>query len=328
MSLIRVENLKKEFRVHKSSGGMMNSVKGLFFSRGEVVNAVDDISFEIEKGEFVGYLGPNGAGKSTSIKMLTGILVPTSGDIVVGGITPYRDRKLNSKNIGVVFGQRTQLWWDLPPLDSYKLLGKIYRRPSKEIELKIDFLSELLELQEFIKSPVRKLSLGQKMRCELAAALLHSPEILYLDEPTIGLDVVAKDSIRAFLTRLNETEKTTIILTTHDLDDVEKLCKRVIVIDSGKIIHDSSIERLRKHFGNHRVLEVEYDEYCEFPLPENVTAVKSLGNRFFYQFNSDKIKAPELIKRILEHNSISDLSLVDVDIEEVIRKIYNVRANI
>ncbi|OUR93508.1 sugar ABC transporter ATP-binding protein [Halobacteriovorax marinus] len=320
--MIKVSGLEKEFKIMTHKSGMVGATKNLFSRKHTTVKAVADVNFEIQRGECVGYLGPNGAGKSTTIKMLTGILVPTRGSISVNGITPFENRKENAKQIGVVFGQRTQLWWDLPPIESFDLLGKIYKVPSSKLKKNIDNFIDILDLEKFLHTPVRKLSLGQKMRCELAAALLHDPEILYLDEPTIGLDVMAKDSIRQFLKKINEEDKVTILLTTHDLDDVESLCKRVMVIDNGKLIHDDSIASLKGRFGNYKNLELDLENDEEVHLPVGCELVRRDGKKIMVEFNTDIIKAPELITNLAGKHSLIDLSVHERPIEEVIKRIY------
>ncbi|MBM3212919.1 ATP-binding cassette domain-containing protein, partial [Candidatus Poribacteria bacterium] len=238
MAIITVKDIRKDFKVYQHREGFLGAMRNLASSKYSVVKAVDSISFSVDEGQIVGYVGPNGAGKSTTIKMLTGILVPTSGDIKVAGLVPFKNRKENAQQIGVVFGQRTQLWWDLPVIESFQLLRRIYRVSQDKFKKNMDLFHDLLTLGEFINTPVRKLSLGQRMRCDLAAALLHEPPIIYLDEPTIGLDIVAKQRVREFLININQERKTTIILTTHDLSDVEKLCSQMMIIDHGKIIYN------------------------------------------------------------------------------------------
>jgi ABC-2 type transport system ATP-binding protein len=320
--MIKVTNLEKEFKVFTHKKGLVGATQNLFSRKHKLLKAVSDINFEIKQGECVGYLGPNGAGKSTTIKMLSGILVPSSGSVEVNGIVPYENRQENAKQIGAVFGQRTQLWWDLPAIESFDLLGKIYRVPDKRLKENIEYFTEILNLGEFLNTPVRKLSLGQKMRCELTAALLHDPKILYLDEPTIGLDVVAKDRIREFLKEINSKNNVTILLTTHDLDDVESLCQRVMVIDHGKLIHDDSIESLRGRFGNFKLLEVDFKDEVSLELPNGCNEIKSKGKRSVIEFNTDLIKAPELISTLSQNYPLLDLSVHERPIEEVIKRIY------
>ncbi|MBF0315856.1 MAG: ATP-binding cassette domain-containing protein [Oligoflexia bacterium] len=321
--MIHAENLSRIFVHHHTSPGLLGSIQGLFSRTSEEFHAVDKISFHIGEGEFVGYLGPNGAGKSTTIKMLTGILVPSAGEVTVNGISPSRDRIRHSQQIGVVFGQRTQLWWDLPPRDAFDLLGKVYRVDRHELKQKIDFFVEMLQLSSFLCLPVRKLSLGQRMRCELTAALLHQPRVLFLDEPTIGLDITAKEVIRSFLKYLNREKRTTILLTTHDLGDVEELCKRVIVIDRGQIIHDSDLFTLRRHFGHRRLAMFDLEQESPIYLPAYAVEVKREGKRLWIEFDGDQLRMPDLISEISRQASISDLSIQEIEIGRVIKQIYS-----
>src|SRR4051795_4896531 len=252
MALIDVEDLRKTFRVAVRHGGRLGAFKTLLRREYRSIPAVDGVSFQLEAGEMVGYIGPNGAGKSTTIKMLTGILVPTSGHIVVDGRVPHQQRVEHVRRIGVVFGQRTQLWWDLPTIDSFELLRHIYRIPEARWRANLREFVELLDLGPFLETPVRQLSLGQRMRADLVAALLHEPAILFLDEPTIGLDVVAKERIRQFLADINRARGVTVLLTTHDLEDITRLCQRVVLIDHGHVIYDGGLEDLRTRFGRQR----------------------------------------------------------------------------
>lgn len=249
MNAIEVHNLRKAFQVQQNRTGLKGSFQDLFKRSYKEVVAVNDIDFTIPKGEICGYIGENGAGKSTTIKMLTGILVPTSGEILVNGMVPYKDREKFVRNIGVVFGQRSQLWWDLGVIESFNLLRKVYRVPADEFKKRLDELVQRLDLADILNRPVRKLSLGQRMRCELAASLLHNPSIVFLDEPTIGLDIVVKSEIRDFLKELNQKYETTILLTTHDLQDIEALCSRVIMLDDGQIIYDGGLQQLKEKWG-------------------------------------------------------------------------------
>ena len=252
--MIYVENLRKEFKKTVKEPGIKGSIKSFFKPQKEIVAAVKDISFNVEKGEILGFIGPNGAGKSTVIKMLTGILTPTSGSCTINGQNPQKDRKRYVKEIGVVFGQRTQLWWDLPLTETYSVLKEIYEVEDSKFKKRMAFLNEVLELDDFINSPVRTLSLGQRMRADIAASLLHSPKVLFLDEPTIGLDVVVKDNIRNAIAKINEEENTTVILTTHDLADIELLAKRIVMIDKGSKVFDGKITDLKEKYGQMREL--------------------------------------------------------------------------
>ncbi|MCA9998151.1 MAG: ATP-binding cassette domain-containing protein, partial [Anaerolineales bacterium] len=250
--MITVQNLQKHFKLNKQYRGAWGSVRTLFSREYEVVKAVDDISFTVARGELVGYLGPNGAGKSTTIKMLTGLLVPSGGMLEVNGRLPWRDRQAYVARIGAVFGQRTTLWWDLPVIESLELLQHIYRVPNGRFRQNLADFETMLELKPFLNTPVRSLSLGQRMRADLCAALLHDPDLLFLDEPTIGLDVVAKERIRQFIRHVNRERGTTVLLTTHDLSDVQKLCDRILIIDRGKLLYDGSLDALQTRFGGQR----------------------------------------------------------------------------
>lgn len=260
MPAIEVEHLMKDFMIAKRETGFLGAVKSLVKREHIKKEAVQNISFSINEGEMVGYIGPNGAGKSTTIKMLTGILVPTSGCVKVNGIIPYENRQENAKNIGVVFGQRTQLWWDLPTIESFELLKEIYRVSDKRYKKNMDTFTEILGLDEFLNTPVRQLSLGQRMRADIAASLPHDPPILFLDEPTIGLDVVAKEKMRTFIKEINLERNITVILTTHDMEDIEKLCERMILIDHGQKVYDGEIAVVKERFGKTRTLIVDLEE--------------------------------------------------------------------
>jgi ABC-2 type transport system ATP-binding protein len=322
MPIITVEHLSKNFKVYKRRTGFWGSLSSTISRKHDIIKAVDNVNFTLERGELVGYIGANGAGKSTTIKMLTGILVPTSGHIDVMGLTPYHRRKENARRIGVVFGQRTQLWWDLPVIDSFELLKHIYEIPENLYKQNLEFFSELLQLQSFLSTPVRKLSLGQRMRCDLTAALLHNPEILYLDEPTIGLDVVAKEQVRQFLRQVNAERQVTVILTTHDLNDVEKVCQRLIIIDSGKIIYDGGIDALKKDYGKTRMLIVDLAQtYPDIQL-EGVNLTRRDGNRIWLAFDRDTVSASEVITQLTERYEIQDLTISEPEIEEIVRRIY------
>ena len=322
MPIITVEHLSKNFKVHKRRTGFWGNLSSMMSREYNVIKAVDDVNFSLERGELVGYIGANGAGKSTTIKMLTGILVPTSGHIDVMGLTPYRQRKENTRRIGVVFGQRTQLWWDLPVIDSFELLKHIYEIPQHLYKQNLEFFSELLQLQPFLSTPVRRLSLGQRMRCDLTAALLHNPEILYMDEPTIGLDVVAKEQVRQFLREVNAERQVTVILTTHDLNDVEQVCQRLIIIDSGKIIYDGGIDALKERYGKTRMLIVDLAQgYSDIQL-EGVDLTRREGNRIWLAFERDTISASEVIAQLTARNEIQDLTISEPEIEEIVRRIY------
>jgi ABC-2 type transport system ATP-binding protein len=322
MSLIEVEHLHKRFRLRQARAGRFGALRGLVSGGVREVSAVDDISFRVQTGEMVGYVGPNGAGKSTTIKMLTGILVPSGGRATVAGLVPWEARQRLAGRIGVVFGQRTQLWWDLPLIDSLDLLGRIYRVPPARFRENLRRFSDLLDLDPFLDQPVRQLSLGQRMRGDLAAALLHDPPILYLDEPTIGLDVVAKERVRIFLRDLNRETGVTVLLTTHDMTDIARLCERMIIIDRGKLLYDGGVSAIAERYGGKRRLIVDLDEDVAEPQIANATLVRREGGRLWLSFMREEISAPELIASVTSRYRIRDLMLEEPDIEEVVRRIY------
>ncbi len=320
--MIEVNDLSKTFKIYHHRKGFFGSFVNLFSRKHRIVQAVDKVSFTVARGEIVGYLGPNGAGKSTTIKMLTGILVPSSGSVTVNGYIPHRQRKENAKHIGVVFGQRSHLWFDLPVQESFELLQRIYRIPEAEYRQNVEVFEELLNLGDFFRTPVRQLSLGQRMRADIAAALLHNPDVLFLDEPTIGLDVVAKARIRQFIQRINTERQVTVVLTTHDLDDVEKLCKRVILIDNARLRFDGELTALRRLLSTERLLSVDYAEaYPDVSIP-NADIVYQEGARVQYRFSPEEISAADLIGTILKKFRIVDVSIQEPDIEDLIKTVY------
>lgn len=320
--VIRASGLTKKFAVSKKKHGLTGAIKSLFMNDKTIKTVVDHVNFEIKKGEIVGYIGPNGAGKSTTIKMMCGILNPTEGEISIYGMSPQKDRQKIVKNLGVVFGQRSQLYWDIRLGESFELLRRIYQVDKKQYEKSYYELDEILALNEIIDIPVRQLSLGQRMRGDLAASMMHSPEILFLDEPTIGLDVEVKYSIRKFIKEINEKHQTTVILTTHDLDDVQALCKRIIIINNGKIVSDSSLDELIAKTSPARRLIVDlYTDNIEIRHPK-ARVVKIEGQRLFLEFNKD-ISAADLIRDISSEYQIRDLSLEEADIDDIIRQIYH-----
>ncbi|MCA9968974.1 MAG: ATP-binding cassette domain-containing protein [Anaerolineales bacterium] len=323
--MIRVASLVKEFQVVEQAAGVWGMARSLVAPRRRLVRAVDDVSFEIAAGELVGYLGPNGAGKSTTIKMLTGLLVPTAGELVVNGRIPWRERQRYVADIGVVFGQRTTLWWDLPVIESLELLQHIYRVPAARFRQNLATFTALLDLGPFLQTPVRALSLGQRMRADICAALLHDPAILFLDEPTIGLDVVAKERIRQFIRHVNAERGTTVILTTHDLQDVERLCARVMIIDSGRLLFDGALAELRRRFDGHRELVVDLDEAVADTAVAGAEVVAQEGLRVTYRFRREEISASALIGRVSARCRIRDLAVREPDIEATIRRIYEGR---
>lgn len=330
-NMIYVENLRKEFKKIIKEPGLKGSVKALFKPKKEIITAVDDISFTVPKGEILGFLGPNGAGKSTVIKMLTGILMPTSGMCRINGQNPQKDRKNYVREIGVVFGQRTQLWWDLALRETYAVLKEIYQVPDEQYKKRMAFLNEVLELDDFITSPVRTLSLGQRMRADIAASLLHSPKVLFLDEPTIGLDVVVKENIRNAIRKINAEEGTTVILTTHDLADIEFLCERIVMIDKGKKVFDGGIAELKHNFGDVRTLEFELvnapdfqllDYHRRFKLTQDELTAERDGAKATVRFDTAKVSVEDIISYTLSTVHVKDLNIKDVEIEEIIKRLY------
>lgn len=320
--MIDVEHLSKHFYVRRHHKGPLALLRNFVTRDMRVVKAVDDLSFSIGKGDVVGYLGPNGAGKSTTIKMLTGLLVPSSGRLTVNGHTPWRERRAYVARIGAVFGQRTTLWWDLPVIESLELLRYIYRVPETTFKRNLAEFERVLELREFLTVPVRSLSLGQRMRADLCAALLHNPDLLFLDEPTIGLDVVAKERIRQFIRHVNEVRQTTVLLTTHDLADVQKLCRRVMIIDHGKLLFDGALDTLQTRFGGPWQLSVDFAEAYESVAVEGADVLEHQGLRAVYAFDRKALSASDLIGRISARFGIRDISVQEPDVETTIRNIY------
>lgn len=329
--MIYVENLKKEFKKAIKEPGLKGSLKSFIKPKNEIITAVDDISFHVSKGEILGFIGPNGAGKSTVIKMLTGILTPTSGRCEINGKIPYKNRKSYVKEIGVVFGQRTQLWWDLALRETYTVLKEIYEVDDESYKKRMAFLNEVLELDSFITSPVRTLSLGQRMRADIAASLLHSPKVLFLDEPTIGLDVVVKDNIRKAVKAINAEENTTVILTTHDLQDVENLCDRIVMIDKGNKVFDGEISKLKTKYGQSREMKFvpedldafnNLDYLGVFNLKDSDIEVENDGHTVSVRFNSDAVSVEKILNYTLSKTHVKDINVKDADIEEIIKGIY------
>jgi ABC-2 type transport system ATP-binding protein len=322
-NIIEVKNVKKEFKTLKKKAGLRSSLATLLSRKYKIIRALNGVSFEIKEGEFVGMIGPNGAGKSTMIKILTGILTPSSGEVNALGIVPYEDRQAYAQNIGVVFGQRTQLWWDLPVKDTFDLLRHIYAVPMDVYKENMKRFTEVLGLDKYLHQPVRKLSLGERMRCDLAASLLHNPKIIFLDEPTIGLDVEAKFRIREFLKEQNKNGMT-IILTTHDTGDIEELCPRTIIIDKGGIIYDGLTSKFRERVATQRALVVDFKEPSpkRISLPSGARILSREGDRIIIGINIRKTAVASVIRHILGKYKIDDISTQEPSIEETIRKIY------
>lgn len=329
--MIQVEHLTKEFKIAKKERGLKGAFKSLFSNDYEIKKAVSNISFEISDGEIVGYIGANGAGKSTTIKMMTGILTPTSGNITVNGIIPYKDRQQNARDIGVVFGQRTQLWWDIPLIESYSILKKIYEVSDEDFTEMMNFFNDVLDLKDFINKPVRVLSLGQRMRADIAASILHKPKILYLDEPTIGLDVLVKEKVRNAIKLLNNKFSMTVVLTTHDLNDIEELCNRIIIIDKGSMLYDGNLTELKNKFGYITTLNIKLNKkiystfnlYKDLGLSTNDLIEEIQSDELIIKFNRTKITSSDIISILLTKVSIVDFSISETSLEDIIKKIYN-----
>jgi ABC-2 type transport system ATP-binding protein len=328
MSLIEVEGLTKQFRQAMKEPGLKGAFKHLFTQRYEEKLAVDQIDLRINKGEAVAYVGPNGAGKSTTIKMLTGILVPTSGNLTVDGLTPFKNRMENAKKIGVVFGQRTQLWWDLPVIESLALLKDIYEIPDEVYQENLEKFKDILGLGDFLHLSARKISLGQRMRADLAAALLHNPKIVYLDEPTIGLDIAVKERIRQFIKEMNRDKGTTVMLTTHDLDDIEDICKRLVIIDKGRIIYDGELQAVKDAFVRERTIHFQMKSSIQslskiIKVLPGITLENHTGQQFAIRFDRFDISAGEIASHVMKYGEVVDFRIDEPNIEQVIRKVYD-----
>ncbi len=338
-SIIQIKNLTKTFKILNRHEGLSGSIKDLFSRDYKYLNAVDGVSMSINPGEIVGYLGPNGAGKSTTIKMMTGILEPTSGEILVNGVVPYKNRQQNAQNIGVVFGQRSQLWWSLPVIESFKLLKEIYRIDTKTYNDNLELFNSIVDISKLYMKPVRQMSLGQRTLCDIVASFLHNPKIVFLDEPTIGLDVSMKSKIRDIIKQINSIRGTTIILTTHDIGDVEALCKRAVIIDKGKMVFDNNFEHLKNRFGKYRTLKIaKSDDENEFiKLEKAISAIAqgssvSLLNKedndeenekwFSLLIDEDQIALADVLNQMMKSSKIDDIKIEEIQTEDIIRKIY------
>lgn len=326
-AIIEIKNITKEFKVLNRREGLKGSLKDLFSRDYKIVRAVDNISINIEQGEIVGYLGPNGAGKSTTIKMMTGVLEPTSGEILVGGNIPYQNRTKNAQEIGVVFGQRSQLWWALPLVESFKLLKDIYQISDSDYDSMLTLYQSIVDIEPLLHKPVRQMSLGQRTLSDILAAFLHNPKIVFLDEPTIGLDVSMKAKIRTLIHALNKEKKTTVILTTHDMGDVDALCQRIVIIDKGKMLYDNDIEHLKGFFGSYRTLKIRVDgdlksqakiiqeELSDFSVTADEEWISIL-------VDEEKAKVLDVLGQLQKFHDIRDMQLEEISTEEVIKKIY------
>lgn len=328
-NIIELKNVTKEFKVLNRSEGLKGSFKDLFSRDYRIVRAVDDISLSVKQGEIVGFLGPNGAGKSTTIKMMTGVLEPSFGELIINNRIPYKERTKNSQEIGVVFGQRSQLWWSLPLIESFKILRDIYQIPQSEYDEMLELYSSLVNFKELLHKPIRQMSLGQRTLSDILAAFLHNPKIVFLDEPTIGLDVAMKSKIRELIAELNKQRNTTVILTTHDMGDVDALCERIIIIDKGKMLYDNDITHLRKFFGSYRTLKVRPREPMEVVVEklseelEDFEVVISKEEEWIsILVNEEKTSVLKVLSNIQENHKIKDVQLQEISTEEVIKKIY------
>jgi len=323
MPIISVTNLTKTFRFKVKKEGFKNSLKSMFKAKFKTIKAVDAISFSIEKGETIGFIGPNGAGKSTTIKMLTGILFPTAGRAKVCDLTPWEKRQKLAFKIGTVFGQKPQLWYHLPAIDTFNLFAKIYELDMTTFKKRLNWLIKQFETKDLIHTPVRKLSLGQRMRCEIVVSLIHSPEVIFLDEPTIGLDVIAKQQIRDTIKHINKTEGTTIFLTSHDVGDIEKLTKRTIIINKGKIIFDGKTRSLRWDYIHSKIISIRFkDPSFKIPPINGVKIIKRSEYGLKIQVDTSKADVENVLKRIMNKNKIADITILDPPLEEIIAKIY------
>lgn len=325
--IITIQNVTKEFKVLNRREGLKGSLKDLFSRDYKIVRAVDNISMNIEQGEIVGYLGSNGAGKSTTIKMMTGVLEPTSGEILVGGNVPYKNRTKNAQEIGVVFGQRSQLWWALPLIESFKLLKDIYQIADREYENMLEMYRSLADIEPLLHKPVRQMSLGQRTLSDILAAFLHNPKIVFLDEPTIGLDVSMKSKIRELIHALNKEKNTTVILTTHDMGDVDALCRRIVIIDKGKMLYDNDIEHLKGFFGSYRTLKIRIDgilseraEEVKTQLPD--FSVSADEEWISVLVDEERATVMEVLNQLRSSFDIRDMQLEEISTEDVIKKIY------
>lgn len=323
MSFIDVKHISKTFKVAKRKSGLFASLKSFFKRNYIYIEAIKDISFQIEKGEIIGYIGPNGAGKSTTIKILSGILVPDNGECRINGLTPWKDREKYTKDIGVVFGQRSQLWWDIPAEDTFDLLKEIYKIDDKEYQKNKEKLINLLNIKDIINIPVRNLSLGQRMRCEIAASLIHNPSILFLDEPTIGLDAVSKEIVRDFIKKLNKEKKTTIILTTHDMSDIEALAKRIILIGKGAILYDGSLNNLKSKYASNKKVIVKTNDKVKSLHKKGIISYSKLDKlSYIFTLDTNLISISDFISYLTSKISINDIEVNNENIDNIIIKLY------
>lgn len=322
MGIIDVRHLCKEYKVYEQKTGLKNTFRSFFHREVKIVRAVNDLSFEIEPGEIVGFIGENGAGKSTTIKIMSGILYPTSGEAVVNGLRPYENRKKNAMDIGVIFGQRTRLMWDLPMLDTFGLYREIYQIDALKFKRNVELFTELLDMKDFMKTPVRQLSLGQRMRADIALAMLHGPKILYLDEPTIGLDVLAKSNIRKFIVDANRLNRTTTIITSHDMKDLDQSCSRIVMISKGRLLYDGALDAFKAKFGGETVLKVTFaDESAAIDHPL-MKVIADEGNVKSISFDKNAIALQQAMAYITGNYSVLNISVTEADVEQIVREIF------
>ena len=319
--MVELKNINKTFKVAKRNAGFSEAVKALFKKEYTYINALQDVSFKIDDGEMVGYIGPNGAGKSSTIKIMSGILTPDSGECIINGRNPWKERISHVKDIGVVFGQRSQLWWDVPVIDSFELLKDIYKIADVEYKKTLSQLIELLNISEIVRTPARQLSLGQRMRCEIAASLLHSPKILFLDEPTIGLDAVSKIAVREFIKIINRENKTTVLLTTHDMQDIEALTERILLIGKGKILLDGSLSELKTRNSTHKTLTVDYIGE-KLPVSEYMTVTKNIGGHAEIIIDTAFLTVSQAISHISSKVEVKDISVTGETVDEMVVSLY------
>lgn len=326
MEIIKVKNLVKTYKIIQKESGLFGYFKNLIKPKYKEFEAVKGINFSIEEGELVGYIGENGAGKSTTIKMLTGLLTPTSGEVIVNNLKPYKSRIENNKNIGAVFGQKTQLWWDLPVIESFRLIKKMYKIPEGEYRKNLKKFTEILELDELLEKQVKNLSLGQKMRCEIAAAFLHNPKIVYLDEPTIGLDVLVKENIRKFIKEINKEKNITVILTTHDLKDIEDVCDRIILLDKGQIIYDGSKQKFKDTYGKYVIAEFAIKDknitINDNVMLNGVEILEEAENRIKLKFKHEETTIVKVMEQISNYCKIEDIHMKEAELEDILKEIY------
>ncbi len=320
-AIVLVKDLRKKFRTHKREAGLLASIKSLFIRKYVNIEALKGISFQIKKGEIIGFIGPNGAGKSTAIKVLSGLLFPDSGTVSCLGFNPWNERERYLSNVGVVFGQKTQLSWDIPPLDTYYFLKDVYEIPDADFKKRLNYMIKILEIKEIVKTPTRNLSLGERMRCELIAALLHNPTLVFLDEPTVGVDIIAKEAIREFILKLNKEQGTTFIITTHDMGDIEKLCKRIMIINHGEIVYDGSLQDLKQSYVKTKFIDIKFSEPQEFRFGNYDGKIIS-KTKIEMKIEVRAKYVNKIISWVLKNYKVADITVMNPPIEKIITQIY------